>query len=306
MNSIRNLDCRSNRIHIAAEYPISVHDVVSEFTDFDFLIATIAGKNSSYRDLFKQDRRYNRYRVVDSGIFEDPQNPITPTRQVDISLDLDADEVVIIDHLNDCAKTLNSLYEFMNLAPSFPFKIQGVVQGKSLLEWLYCYDVMEKHPRVDVIGVSYCEVPTDLADVMTDFGVNDSAETARLTLLGLIAGGMGAQKTESGKLEFYHRGPIQKPLHLLGLRTPRAIPYYRTMPFCRSLDTSFPVQLGVEGRPLHLGSPKPEYKVNFVADVIRAEKSLIAENVMRFLRLCRGEEDFCVWEATDRLISGNK
>jgi hypothetical protein len=280
---------------------------VNEFTDFDFLIGLTAIRDVKYREMFVAERPPHRYRVVDSGIFEDPQNPPTNRKLLDIATTLDADEVIPTDFLNDMERTIHGMETFLEMSDDFPFAIQGVVQGKSLREWLYCFQWMEENPRVDVIGVSYCEIPHDMRGVLTDFGIGDESETARLALINLLSGGLGVSAdlslTGDARFEFIHRGPLKKPIHLLGLRSPKAIPHYRIHPLIRSIDTSFAVQLGVEGRPLHMGSVKPHFKMNFGGELVRAERALIANNVCRFLELCRGVENSMSWESLDRLSS---
>lgn len=314
------LEAKPNFLHFAAEYPVSAHQIVNEFTDFDFLIALIAMRDSKYRELFRGDSKSSsRYRIVDSGIFEDPNNPISVESHVKTALNLEADELVAVDLINDCDGTLREMDKLLKLSGEFPFKIQGVVQGRTLTEWLHCYEEFEANPRVDVIGLAYFDVPKDLSEIgMSEFDVPDKAEAARLTLLHMIAGGIGVEyiketevrhnhndvwEEDWSRFEFRHRGPVKKPIHILGLRHLRALKYYRNFPFVRSIDTSFPVQLGVEGRPLHLDSVKPAFKVNFSTELIQAAKLLIAGNVMRFVTLCCGVDETAQWESVDRLIS---
>ena len=293
-----DLHKREGTIAFAAEYPLEVHDIVSKFTDYDFLIGLIAIRDQRYRDFFKENRNSGRYRIVDSGIFEDPQNPPTNTRLLNISLDLGADEVVPTDWINDCEATLRSMEEFLALSDTFPFKIQGVVQGKSLKEWMECLIEYNENPRVDVIGLTYFEVPDELKQIgLQHYGVPDIAEAARVHLLHLIHAGVWCDA--SG--EYYLDKPLSKPIHLLGCRHCKALPYYRNYPLVRSIDTSFAVQLGVECQPLTMDAVKPELKVQFGGTLIRAQKALVASNVMRFRELCRGTESPTSWMFTDRV-----
>ena len=297
-----------NELQIACEYPITLHEMVYEWTDFDFLIGLTAIRDQKYRDFFKGNRPENRYRVVDSGVYEDPKNPPTCEKLLNIAMQLEADEVVPTDLINDCSSTLRNMSYFLGLAEQFPFKIQGVVQGRSLKEWLYCFQEFHDNPRVDVIGITYFEVPEDIKQMgMTDFGVKDPAEAARLTLLNLIAGGLGVNLYDHqdpgvpSQLYYEMRGPLKKPIHLLGLRDCRAIPYYRLMPFVRSIDTSFPVQLSIEGRSLHWDSLKPQLRVQFDAtEFVRAEKALVVQNVTRFSDMCRKPYMDAYWHLADR------
>lgn len=310
---MRELRSEIGSLHFAAEYPVSIHNTVSELTDFDFLIALIAMREGSYRELFKKEKFPNRYRIVDSGIFEDPDNPITTAEHIRTAEALEADEIVAIDLINDCYSTLKYMDELLAVSSSFPFKIQGVVQGRTLKEWLYCYKEMASNPRVDVIGLAYFDVPEDLKGIELPFGVPDAAEQARLVLLHLIAAGMGVDshlfKEESGDafrsdrehlVHKYSRFDLpRKPIHLLGIRHPRALRYYRQYPFIRSIDTSFPVQLGIEGRGFNLDSTKPKFRMNFKGELVRGELSLVAQNLMRFRELCRGEENPQTWAIAD-------
>jgi hypothetical protein len=216
-----------------------------------------------------------------------------------VSLDLKADEVVPTDYINDFTRTIRSMEEFLSLSSDFPFKIQGVVQGKSLIEWMRCLEWYNANPRVDVIGITYFDVPEDLKDKVYHYGVPDIAEAARLHLIHLIHAGVWW--TDEG---WKVGTPLQKPIHLLGCRHCRALTYYRNYPLIRSIDTSFPVQLGVEGRPLTLDAVKPEFKVQFSSDVVRSQKALISQNTLRFLELCRGRE-ITRWDLTDRMAGLN-
>jgi len=302
---MRLLSNTPGKIHYAAEYPLAVHDRVAPLTDFDFLIGLIAQRDYKYRDFYKNNRDSDRYRIVDSGVFEDPQNPPTPSELHRIAVNLEADEVVPTDIINDCKETLRLLREFLNISQNFPFKIQGVVQGATLYEWLYCFWKMHDNPRVDVIGLTYFEVPADLKESgMANFGVSDTAEQARLTLLCLVLAGIGV--ADFGQDQFVpkliHRSPAIKPIHLLGCRHCRSISIYRMFPIIRSIDTSFAIQLGMEGKPLLPDSKKSEMKVNFKAIPIRAEEALITENCLRFLQLCQGHEEARFWETLNRML----
>jgi len=279
----------------AAEYPTCAAEFVRRFTDFDFIIALIADRDEKYRNLFLNVE--DRYRILDSGIFEDPQNPIDNKTLLRWAYELKVDEVVAIDLINDCEGTLDRLDDFLAMDKEFPFKVQGVVQGSTLDEWLYCYEEMVNNPRVDVIGLAYFDTPDDLKGKCLDF-TPDEAENARLTLLQLIAGGI----TYDYKLKQLNRkAPKIKPIHLLGIRHPIAIKYYRQYPFIRSIDTSFPVQLGIEGHPFDLDAKKPFYKMNFGAELNRASSTIAGENSFRFSKLCHGKEETETWEMFDRL-----
>jgi len=280
----------------AAEYPVCAASFVQRFTDFDFLIALIMDRDEKYRSLFLEDNG-GRYRILDSGIFEDPQNPIDNKTLLRWAYEANVDEVVAIDLINDCTGTLDRLNDFLAMDSQFPFKVQGVVQGSTLSEWLYCYEEMVNNPRVDVIGLAYFDTPDDLKGKCLDF-TPDEAENARLTLLQLIAGGIACTGWDG---EIYRSVPKIKPIHLLGIRHPQAIKYYRQYPFIRSIDTSFPVQLGIEGHPFDLDAKKPFYKMNFGAELNRASSTIAAENCFRFAKLCHGREDVESWELFDRL-----
>lgn len=294
---IRNLQAQPGYLHYAAEYPIDVHTVVSELADYEFLIGLIAMRSPKYKELFIQERRPDRYRIVDSGVFEDQENCPSALKLLEIALELDADEVVAVDVIGDRDGTLRAVDEFLSLEEDFPFKIMAVPQGANWEEWFDCYNEFIQNPRIDVIGVTYYKHPAGLEEVgIANFGIPNRYEAARLALLHLLAGGFNLKSTHNTICE-----KIRKPIHILGLGQLKAIRYYRQFPFVRSIDTSFPVQSAMEGRPLFMNAPKPEFKVNFSAEVLRAEKALIAENVFRFVRYCHGIDELEVWEVIDRL-----
>lgn len=303
-SKLRQLIPQAGILHFAAEYPISVHDTVSELTDYEFLIALIAVRKRNYKELFIQERRPDRYRIVDSGIFEDSENPLSATKLYETALELDADEVVAVDHIGEKQKTLDAVGEFLDLDSEFPFKVMAVPQGKDFIEWFECYDDFLMEPKIDVIGLTYYKHPAGLEEVgMKNFQIDNKYEAARLALLHLLAGGTMLTNCGLNVKEQFGVGvhTISKPIHILGCGHPRAIQYYRQFPFVRSIDTSFPVQLGIEGRAFHLDSLKPKFKMNFNADLVRAEKSLIAENTLRFAMLCKGRNEAELWETVDRL-----
>lgn len=300
---IRELRAESGTLYFATEYPISALDCVEELTDFDFLIGLMAIRSRDYKYLFTNHRPLNRYRIVDSGIFEDPKNPPTTIELCDVAYQLEADEVVMTDYIGECQKTIDACEEFMEVSRDFPFKIMGVPQGQTLEEWFDCYNYFVKHPRVDVIGLTYFKHPPSLEEVgMTNFRIQNGPEAARLALLHLLAGSFYEFRYSGGEVRSHLYNKIQKPIHILGLGTCHALPYYRQLPFVRSIDTSFPIQLAMEGRALRLDSIKSKFKVNFIADVIRAEKALIAINLQRFHQLCHGTADPRLWEVIDRCI----
>jgi hypothetical protein len=173
------------------------------------------------------------------------------------------------------------------------------------LEWLYCYDQFASNPRVDVIGLAYFDVPKDLKEAKTsNFDVPDEAEAARLTLLQLIQGGMGARLNFKNELEIYYRGPVNKPIHILGLRHFKALKFYKALPSVRSIDTSFATQLGVEGRILRPNSIKPSFKVNFIATPNLTESILMRQNQYRFQQYSHSQTDSFPWEEIDSLTLG--
>jgi hypothetical protein len=135
-----------------------------------------------------------------------------------------ADEIVLPDIFDDAAATVKSTLDaskaFYNLITrSTDTKLVGVVHGRTLDEWSWCYEVFSNDSRIDVLG---------LPKVMSKNFEN---------------------RTQFLQKYFEIHARSDKPHHLLGVwEQPYEVSLinYR-LPWIRSIDTSLPVMAGIAG-----------------------------------------------------------
>jgi hypothetical protein len=136
---------------------------------------------------------------------------VTQEALLDIVEELRPDEVIAPDYLFDKQKTLNSFYSFADALVAR--KLSSVTnlfacpQGSTEEEWLTCFEEMQQHPLVSVLGLSKIAVPYCFADGSTgDVNIASARQKCIRTLL--------------------ERGLLNKDIHLLGMGDPTEYDYY--------------------------------------------------------------------------------
>lgn len=257
------------KIALAVEYPVALHSLIRPLTDYDFLIASELLKGTGYRGLFL-NKDPKRFRVLDSGAFEG--ETVSNSTLLQLAIEYEADEVVIPDVPGSASETLALAESFCSLLYKKPrtFRLQGVVTGKTREDCLTVYEQFNRNSMVSTIGFSYFKPPEG------NFCVWHGADLARqerirIQLLGEVL------------REF---GTPSKDIHLLGLSDHRGLGIYRNFPFIRSLDTSYPVSVGLIGHNL---DPTKKGGINYNTIPTKTIARLCEQNTIRLRQLCGGD-----------------
>ncbi len=158
---------------------------------FHMALAHLVGKDKKYTDFYRAEADKGAFVVMDNGVIEgDQQNIKTILDKANL---IHASEIILPDVYMDCEKTLANSYEALNYIKdnslAAGIRLMVVPQGKSLVEWLQCAELLLDGP-FDTIGIP---------KVLTKIGGRD----ARLNVL------MELKNRDNEKLK-------NREIHLLG------------------------------------------------------------------------------------------
>lgn len=265
---------------IAHEAPLSLMPLVKELTDYDYALVHLFDDPDigfRYRTFFECSLEAGREVILDNSLFELKES-FDPRVFFDIIKDLKPTYYIIPDAWHDAEKTVKNLHYWLDYyqrdVPS-ECKSIGVVQGKTLQEFLWCYRRVA--PYVDMVAITFSYPFYKEISGMVD--VNYQKMVGRRNLLNILL-----QRDDIFNPE--------QPIHLLGCSLPQEFEYYSKdrFPFIRSVDTSNPV--------LH-GLLKIRYQQHglddkndiLMADMMKAEadmnqKEIIIRNIFDFRKFC--------------------
>lgn len=176
-------------------------------SDLHFALGHIARESESYRAYFRQLSLAGEHVMLDNGVWE-LGSPMPVEEYLDIVRDILPLEVYGPDHLYNPDKTLEDTIRFaMKLRQAklysngVPIRVVGVVQGRTLDEWLGCYEAWVKSKWVDTIAIPVLLLDDFCEDV-------DSKWRWGMTRLRLM------------QSVLKHYGDFEKPIHLTGIDYP--------------------------------------------------------------------------------------
>lgn len=232
--------------------------------------------DKEYADFYKEAFKEYEFSILDNGLFE-----------LGDSIDLDVlyrlgeeykpSHLILPDALNNMELTKERAVNYIKKygTQSTP-KFIGVVQGRTIEEFLEMYEFFNKLESVDIIAIPFDFLPKD----------------------GFLTGGVDEWKLQRVKLvnllldEYNYELP--KKLHLLGCATPNEFGYYRSLAkkFINSVDTSAPIVYGWNGvkftnRGIPAGTEKPKDKLaeNLNINLSKEQLQVIGHNVRSFRNL---------------------
>jgi hypothetical protein len=138
-------------MNLAVELPVGLLDL-SHTTDYDFIIASHCLSNKDYYDYYKSHRR--SHTILDNGAFELGRS-LTVVELRDICEALRPEMVVLPDVVDNAFQTRIASDAFLKAHPSPPFGLMGVLQGKSVGDYLDCLQWYAKQSSVTTIGIPY-------------------------------------------------------------------------------------------------------------------------------------------------------
>lgn len=210
---------------ISHETPIELLNVFSKINDYDYALVHLF-EYPEYKEFFKASLKRGRKVYLDNSIFELGKSfDIEKFAKIAIELYESGGDLTVIapDVWNDSKKTIENFDKFKKIVPS-RMRLMGVLQGRTTEELMECYDGLNK---ADIIGVNHLsQAFGDISDLNEFYGVVEN----RTNFVNLLKNG--------------------KRLHILGLLHISEVPQYSLLSNVYSLDTSFPVCLGLEYRAI--------------------------------------------------------
>jgi hypothetical protein len=259
---------------VATELPIHSQEFLSAFTDFDFCIAPICIEFKEYFEFYIKQRQTGRLSILDNGAFEG--SLVDRDEYVKLIETLRPHEVVAPDVLSNKEATLERFREFVDdVLPKLSYRphVEACPQGSTLQEMVSCYIEMANHPKVDVMGMSYvCHFHEPVVARCLNFPIGEAVRI--LLFQKLMADGW----------------IVNKPHHLLGLQSPRALHWYKQYPFVRSVDTSFPILCALQDREVTLKTAKPSIRLDYQSEFTPSQLRLAVKNI-EYLRVLGTREE---------------
>ena len=137
---------------IAHEAPLSLMKYVKQVTDYDYALASLFGKVDGYYEYFIQAKKEGRKIILDNGVFEEGK-AMEENQYVAYISGLQPDEYIVPDILEDANRTISSFEDWLLRWNELPGKKIGVVQGKTIEEFIECYKFMSEY--ADKIAISF-------------------------------------------------------------------------------------------------------------------------------------------------------
>lgn len=136
--------------------PICALNEISSLGDIEFCLAPYL-KNNKYREYFNNASRKRRYIIIDNGIAE---AVLIPSKElVNEAISIKAKEIIIPDVIGDYKASMRKnkrfLEEFYPILKKNKIKIQGVIQGNTIYQYIRNVLELEDDNRVDIIGIPF-------------------------------------------------------------------------------------------------------------------------------------------------------
>lgn len=268
---------------IAHEHPLLLANLISDNTDYNYYISTIASQIPAYYEYAKKDARY---KILDCGTFEEGK-PMLDDEYLSYIEAIQPDEFIVPDHLFEKDKTIDSAKRWLDIIKeknieSLPV---AVVQGKTLEEQVECYLVLIE--LFDKVAIPY--------DLPSTANYDMSLKT--LPLLTLPCNGRYDLMKHLLQNELFR---TDKKHHFLGIDTPtELVKYkqgelseYKVSTLIDTIDTSSPILHGLKGIEYNseyglLKKNKTMMKELILReDIDTIQEYLILKNVNIFKTLC--------------------
>lgn len=127
------------------------------------LLAHQVLKDEKYVNYYLERKRAGDYIILDNSAFE--FGKAIPTDLLKQAIQISKpDEFVLPDTLFEKGETIKRSLNFIKTFKSNSIKFMGVVQGKTLEEWLSCYEYFSKYPSIYSIGLGAIYSPKTVFD----------------------------------------------------------------------------------------------------------------------------------------------
>lgn len=216
----------------------------SHYGDIYMILAPLC-EYPQYTEFFQEVRGY---KILDNGAYELEDSGVgLPFEQViNIALKVNADEIILTDYVYNSNKTIEAVEKCINIIKEQnlinKFRLHAVPQGKSVDEWLTCFNSLMKIDEIDIIGLSKLSVP------YVFYGNNKHPGyivNSRREILNKIVHNKNYEISSKG-IRLKGRKKWKK-IHLLGGGPWLAyeLSIFQKYSFIRSVDTSMPIWYGL-------------------------------------------------------------
>lgn len=266
-------------IKVSFESPLVIID--NNYNDYDYCLCHLLEENEEYKNYFYHTKKDI---LLDNSIFE-LGVAFDMNKFLSIVKDLKPKEYIVPDVLDDGYKTIEQFKKWNELTNNENLGVKiGVVQGKTLEEFIDCYNFMSKN--ADKIAISFnCEIYNHLVSAYNiDTNEKDSCYSAKDLYVWYRARPLMIQLLQHLNIWNY-----EKPHHLLGCAFAKE--FFENKDFYKesnveTIDTSNPVMAGYEYLKYNDDgiNIKPKLKLYTIMDkeLTNEQKDLILYNTNLF------------------------
>lgn len=271
-----------------SELPISLLKYNLELNDYDFVLFHLLKSNSEYREYYYNMRRVHpeRLMILDNSAYEfyvKGENLDLKEFQYYIN-DLQPDYYILPDKLMDCNATLQMAEIFLKNYPigfknAFYPKPLAVAQGKN------SHDLVDCLIKYKTMGIDYVGIPFHLSFYKT-YAIHDDISFEFMTTyeecnedLLYAMGRVSWIRDHENVLRIF-----ENKVHILGSHCPLEKLFYKDL---YSMDTGYPVKLGIVGEKLFEEKQKPNIIIDDFLDDRLSENqiNLIKTNIELFKKI---------------------
>jgi hypothetical protein len=248
-------------MRLAVELPVQAFPL-SDMLDFDFIIASHCLTNPSYRSFYSTPVAPHRMRMLDNGAFE-LGRAIDAKEYDSLIQDIRPTVVVLPDIVNDMQATETAVLQFLSTASeTLPYELMGVLQGKTVEEYMRMLDFYAQFSDISYIGIPYHLFyrPKFIRDNKVD--------------------------------EFCDKNNLS--IHILGLPNPFEAVDLSKIPCVETLDSSLPAVSGIYQRRFR-DLQWRSARLNIGESLIDEQLTAIHDNIVTLNQLCNwGDNPFNV------------
>lgn len=255
--------------------PIPLLEKYAVRSNFHLVLAHLVLSSREYTEFYRWRSREGDYLLLDNGVAE--TGVPRPIEEIVHAAKLvEADEIILPDALFDMDRTLLNAGEavmWLDCRGITAYRVMAVPQGRTLPDWLRCYQELLSLGSVESIGVS--KFVADIVPAREGRPGGREAVVDVLDLLGLV----------DPNREYHLLGVRSDPLEVL-----RCSQRYRWL---RSVDSCIAVMSGQQGLrfpdPLRGAEPykRPESEFDFHSDS-DPYPDITDENVRLYLGWAQG------------------
>ncbi|MHA1868711.1 MAG: hypothetical protein ACTSXD_11760 [Candidatus Heimdallarchaeaceae archaeon] len=229
---------------------------ISSLGDIEFCLAPYC-KYPKYKQYFIDRKKKGRYIIMDNGVAEN--NLISAKKLVDLAIKIKVNEIIIPDKIGDYERTTRKRQRFLeryyDILKKNNIKIQGVIQGNTIYEYIKATLELEEDNRIDVIGIPFRMNYTKFNNMTKD----ENHMWNRLMFLNYIN--------------------VNKPIHLLGNNLPSEL-LWITNPRIRSCDSKLMARYGLNNQFWKFDdSSKPKKKLYIDSKMTSKQIEIAIRNI---------------------------